>query len=208
MIKKAFIPKPGHLPIMEMFYTIQGEGYNSGKAAYFVRIGGCDVGCRWCDVKDSWDATKHAQLSIDEITGEILKSGTQNVVITGGEPLMYDLTLLTNHLKRLGFNLWLETSGAYPLTGEWDWVVYSPKKFKRPVEEVAQCADELKVIIYNRHDFIWAEEHRAMVGSECRLFLQPEWGREKEMLPLIIHYIKLNPDWRISLQTHKYMNIP
>jgi organic radical activating enzyme len=193
---------------MEMFYTVQGEGFNTGKSAFFVRLGGCDVGCRWCDVKDSWDASKHPQMSIDEITGEILKSGTVNIVITGGEPLMYDLSILTSHLKRLGFNIWLETSGAYPLSGEWDWIVYSPKKFKRPLEEVAYSSDELKIIVYNKHDFVWAEEHATLVGEVCELYLQPEWGREKEMLPLIIDYVKKNPKWRISLQTHKYMNIP
>jgi organic radical activating enzyme len=199
---------PVVMPLMEDFYTIQGEGFYQGHAAYFIRLGGCDVGCVWCDVKESWDASAHPLVHIDEMTHRAKASGTEIVVITGGEPAMYDLSVLTASLKKAGLKTNIETSGAYPLTGEWDWVCLSPKKFKSPHTSVFAEADELKIIVYNRSDFAWAEEHAAEVGKGCELFLQPEWSKEKEMLPLIIDYVKADPKWKVSLQIHKYMNIP
>ena len=196
------------LPLMEDFYTIQGEGYYQGHAAYFIRLGGCDVGCVWCDVKESWDAEAHPKVSVSEIVSRAKSSGTEIVVITGGEPAMYNLTLLTSELKKAGLRTNIETSGAYPLTGTWDWVCFSPKKFKAPDASVYPLADELKVIVYNKSDFRWAEDFAKAVKSGCELFLQPEWSKEKEMLPLIIEYVKANPQWKVSLQIHKYMNIP
>ena len=196
------------LPVMEDFYTIQGEGYYQGHAAYFVRLGGCDVGCVWCDVKESWDADAHPKISIEEIVRRAKDSGTEIVVITGGEPAMYDLTMLTSELNKAGLRTNIETSGAYPLTGTWDWVCFSPKKFKAPDSSVYALANELKVIVYNKSDFKWAEDFAKEVNPGCELFLQPEWSKEKEMLPLIIEYVKANPQWKVSLQIHKYMNIP
>jgi 7-carboxy-7-deazaguanine synthase len=196
------------LPLMEDFYTIQGEGFYQGHAAYFIRLGGCDVGCVWCDVKESWDASAHPLVSIQEMTNRAKASGTDIVVITGGEPVMYDLTELTGALKEAGLKTNIETSGAYPITGEWDWVCFSPKKFKAPHSSIYEHANELKVIVYNKSDFSWAEEFAEKVNPECELFLQPEWSKEKEMLPLIIDYVKKNPRWKVSLQIHKYMNIP
>lgn len=193
---------------MEDFYTIQGEGFYQGHAAYFIRLGGCDVGCVWCDVKESWDAAAHPLVSIEEIVKRVKSSGTKLVVITGGEPAMYNLTELTDSLKKAGLQTNIETSGTYPLTGTWDWVCFSPKKFKAPDASMYTQANELKVIIYNKSDFNWAEEHAAQVNASCKLFLQPEWSKEKEMLPLIIEYVKTNPQWEVSLQIHKYMNIP
>ena len=193
---------------MEDFYTIQGEGYFQGHAAFFIRLGGCDVGCVWCDVKESWDASAHPQVDIEDIVNRAFASGGRIAVITGGEPAMYDLNALTLALKNAAFRTHIETSGAYPLTGIWDWVCFSPKKFKAPDPSVYVLADELKVIVYNKSDFEWAEEFARKVRPSCKLFLQPEWSVEKEMLPLIIDYIKANPQWRISLQVHKYMNIP
>jgi 7-carboxy-7-deazaguanine synthase len=193
---------------MEDFYTIQGEGYYQGYAAYFVRLGGCDVGCVWCDVKESWDASAHPVVSVEEITRRAKESGTEIVVITGGEPLMYDLTVLTSSLKQAGLKTNIETSGAYPVTGTWDWICFSPKKFKAPHASVFPVANELKIIVYNKSDFAWAEEFAAKVSPTCELFLQPEWSKEKEMLPQIIDYVKANPRWKVSLQIHKYMNIP
>ncbi|HEY8935716.1 MAG TPA: 7-carboxy-7-deazaguanine synthase QueE [Cyclobacteriaceae bacterium] len=193
---------------MEDFYTIQGEGFYQGHAAYFIRLGGCDVGCVWCDVKESWDASAHPLVSIEEMTSRAKASGTNIVVVTGGEPVMYDLTALTGALKKAGLKTNIETSGAYPITGEWDWVCFSPKKFKAPHSSIYKHANELKVIIYNKSDFSWAEEFAEKVNPECELFLQPEWSKEKEMLPLIIDYVKNNPRWKVSLQIHKYMNIP
>jgi 7-carboxy-7-deazaguanine synthase len=199
---------PFILPLMEDFYTIQGEGFYQGHAAYFIRLGGCDVGCVWCDVKESWDASAHPLIHVDEMTSRAKKSGTELVVITGGEPVMYDLSELTASLRNAGLKTNIETSGVYPLTGTWDWVCFSPKKFKTPDPSTYNKANELKVIIYNRSDFSWAEEHAAKVNDDCHLFLQPEWSKEKEMLPLIIDYVKANPRWSVSLQIHKYMNIP
>lgn len=196
------------LPLMESFYTIQGEGFYQGHAAYFIRLGGCEVGCVWCDVKESWDASAHPAVSISEMTRMAKASGTKIVVITGGEPAMYNLNSLTESLQAEGLKTNIETSGVYELTGRWDWVCFSPKKFKAPHNSVYKLADELKVVIYNKTDFEWAEEHAARVRPECELYLQPEWSREKEMLPLIIDYVKQFPKWKVSLQIHKYMNIP
>lgn len=196
------------LPLMEDFYTIQGEGFYQGQAAYFIRLGGCDVGCVWCDVKESWDASAHPLISVAEITKRAKVSGTRMAVITGGEPLMYDLTELTRSLNNAGIRTHLETSGVYPLSGTWDWICFSPKKFKAPNPSIPDKADELKVIVYNQSDFNWAEDFARRVNKNCELFLQPEWSKEKKMIPLIIDYVKENPQWKISLQIHKYMNIP
>jgi 7-carboxy-7-deazaguanine synthase len=193
---------------MEDFYTIQGEGFYQGHAAYFIRLGGCDVGCVWCDVKESWDAEQHPLVHVEIVAARAAASGSKLAVVTGGEPVMYDLSALTKALQENGLKTNIETSGAYPLTGEWNWVCLSPKKFKAPVFSIYEKANELKVIIYNKSDFAWAEEHAARVKSTCQLFLQPEWSKEKEMLPLIIDYVKNNPKWQVSLQVHKYMNIP
>ena len=196
------------LPLMEQFYTIQGEGNHQGKAAYFIRLGGCDVGCVWCDVKESWDASAHPKTSIEQIVKDAALHPARIAVITGGEPLMYNLDELTQQLHEANFKTHIETSGAYSLSGDWDWICLSPKKFKEPLREVIVAADELKIIIYNKHDFKWAETFASQVKSDCQLFLQPEWSREKQMLPLMIDYVKNNPKWRISLQVHKYMDIP
>ena len=193
---------------MESFYTIQGEGHFSGHAAYFIRLGGCDVGCVWCDVKESWPMEGHEVKSIKTLSAEALKSGSDICVVTGGEPLMYDMSDLTGELKEKGFRTHIETSGAHPLSGRWDWICLSPKKFKSPVEEICDKAHELKIIVFNKSDFKWAIEYQKKVSKNCLLFLQPEYSREKEMLPLIIDFVKQNPKWRISLQTHKMMNIP
>lgn len=195
-------------PLMEHFYTVQGEGANAGTAAYFLRLGGCDVGCVWCDVKDSWEADKHPKVSVDEMVDFAQKAGAASVVITGGEPAMYDLTELTTALKNAGMAVWIETSGAHPITGNFDWIVLSPKKFKKPVESAFALADELKIVVYHKSDIPWAEELAQMVRPDCRLYLQPEWSREKEMSELIVDFVKKNPQWRISLQTHKFLNIP
>lgn len=196
------------LPLMEDFYTIQGEGFHQGNAAYFIRLGGCDVGCVWCDVKESWDASAHPVVSVTEIAARAKASGTPVAVVTGGEPLMYDLTALTEALQQTGVRTHIETSGVYPISGSWDWICFSPKKFKAPHPGIFACADELKVIVYNQSDFAWAEQFAGVVNERCELFLQPEWSREKEMLPAMIEYVKGNPKWKISLQIHKYMNIP
>lgn len=193
---------------MEMFGTIQGEGHHSGSAAFFIRLGGCDVGCVWCDVKDSWDAGAHPQVSIDEIASKAAEFQSHVVVITGGEPAMYDLTGLTDALHRKGLKIHIETSGAHPLRGAFDWVTLSPKKFKSPVEDVHLKADELKIIIYNKSDFKWAEEHAARVRKDCLLYLQPEWDRREQMMPEMVSWVMKHPTWRISLQDHKYMGIP
>lgn len=195
-------------PIMESFYTIQGEGHYTGRPAYFIRTGGCDVGCVWCDVKDSWNAADHPNTSLDQLLQEVKESGTSFVVLTGGEPAMYNLNTLVDGLKELRKEVAIETSGCYPLYGAVDWYCFSPKKFKKPITEAYAKANELKVIIFNKSDFKWAEEHAAEVNQNCLLYLQPEWSKEDEMLPLIIEYVKQHPQWKISLQTHKYMNIP
>jgi len=196
------------LPLMESFFTIQGEGYHTGRAAYFIRLGGCDVGCVWCDVKESWLAEAHPLVSIDQITQDAVRSGAPMVVITGGEPLMYDLGDLTSSLHEAGLECNIETSGAHKLSGNWDWLCFSPKKFKEPREEFYEAADELKIIIYNKSDFSWAEAHASKCGAKTKLFLQPEWSKRDQMMPMIVEYVKQNPHWRISLQTHKYLDIP
>lgn len=196
------------LPVMEHFYTLQGEGHYAGHAAYFVRLGGCDVGCVWCDVKESWDASKHPMTDITEIIRHIKKTPAEIVVITGGEPLMYDLTELTAQLQKAGFRTHLETSGAYPLTGSWNWICLSPKKFKEPLASIFPQANELKVIVYNKSDFSWAESHAALCQPDCKLFLQPEWSKAQEMTQPIVDHIKEHPDWSLSLQIHKYINVP
>ncbi|OEK05686.1 7-carboxy-7-deazaguanine synthase QueE [Roseivirga misakiensis] len=202
------VEKQAKLPVMEAFYTIQGEGHFSGNSAYFIRLGGCDVGCVWCDVKESWEAGKWPEQSVEEIVGNVLKSPTRLSVITGGEPLMYDLNELTSALRFSGLQTNVETSGAHPLSGDWDWICFSPKKFMKPRAEFYEVADELKVVVYNKSDFKWAEEHAARVKPDCLLYLQPEWDKSESMLPEIISYVKDNPQWKISLQTHKFMNIP
>jgi len=195
------------LPLMEEFYTIQGEGYHKGTAAYFIRIGGCDVGCHWCDVKESWDAEIHPPTEIQKIVSNAAKY-SNTIVITGGEPLTWDMGPLTTGLKEKGLQTHIETSGAYPLTGVWDWICLSPKKNKLPKKEVYGAAHELKVIVYNKHDFVFAEEQAAKVNENCTLYLQPEWSVRKKMIPLIVDYVMQNPKWVVSLQTHKYLNIP
>jgi organic radical activating enzyme len=196
------------LPVMESFYTLQGEGFHQGRAAFFIRLGGCDVGCVWCDVKESWDADKHPRLSVEELVASAGEHPGRLVVITGGEPLMHDCTGLTRELHRAGFATHVETSGAWPLSGEWDWICLSPKKFKAPLPGVVSLANELKVVIYNRSDFEWAEQWAARTSPACRLFLQPEWSKSATVTPLIIDYIKAHPRWEFSLQLHKYIHVP
>ena len=196
------------LPLMEHFYTLQGEGRYTGHASYFIRLGGCDVGCVWCDVKDSWDASKHPLVEVSAMVDFVSASKSPIAVITGGEPLMHDLTDLTASLKNVGIRTHIETSGAHPLSGSWDWICLSPKKFKSPLNEVVVKANELKVVIYNKSDFEWAEKFASMVSSDCLLYLQPEWSKSAEVNPLIISYIKENPRWIFSLQTHKFLDIP
>ena len=204
---KLLLEKGELLPIMEAFYTIQGEGFHKGLASYFIRTGGCDVGCHWCDVKESWDENSHPIISIEEIVKK--SAGLSDfVVVTGGEPLMWNMNPLTKALKKLGKKTHIETSGAYPLTGIWDWVCLSPKKAKLPTEDVYNHAHELKIIIYNNHDFKFAEQESKKVNKNAILYLQPEWGKREEMMPLMVDFIKKNPKWKISLQTHKYLNIP
>jgi len=196
------------LPVMEHFYTIQGEGYHQGSAAYFIRLGGCDVGCVWCDVKDSWDANKHPLYNTNDLVAEVKKTPAKIVVITGGEPLMHNLKELTHQLQANGLKTHIETSGSHPISGSWDWICLSPKKFKAPLPEIMPLAHELKIIVYNKSDFDWAEKYAALVSPQCKLFLQPEWEKAGEMSPLIIEYIKAHPQWELSLQVHKYINVP
>lgn len=196
------------LPVMEHFYTIQGEGFHQGKAAYFIRLGGCDVGCVWCDVKDSWNAEKHPQYEVGTLVTEVKKTAAKLVIITGGEPLMHNLDALTKELKAAGLQTNIETSGAHPLSGTWDWICLSPKKFKLPLPEIIPLASELKIIIFNKSDFEWAEKYAALVSTSCKLYLQPEWDKSAELMPMIIEYIKANPKWELSLQIHKYINVP
>ena len=193
---------------MEMFYTLQGEGYHQGKAAYFIRLAGCDVGCVWCDVKESWDASKHPVYSVDEIVSSALAYPARLAIITGGEPLLYNLDALTTALKKVGFEVNIETSGSSPMSGKWDWVCLSPKKFKAPLDESIQAASELKVVIFNTHDFEWAETYAKQVAPNCKLYLQPEWDKSNEITPLVIEYIKANPKWELSVQLHKYIQVP
>ena len=193
---------------MEMFYSLQGEGYHQGRAAYFIRLAGCDVGCVWCDVKESWDASKHPVLSIEEIVSSALAHPGRLAIITGGEPLLYNLDALTAALKKAGFEINIETSGSSPMSGNWDWVCLSPKKFKAPLSESIAAASELKVVIFNKHDFDWAETYAKQVPASCKLYLQPEWDKANEITPLIIDYIKANPNWELSAQLHKYIQVP
>jgi 7-carboxy-7-deazaguanine synthase len=202
------------LPVMESFYTLQGEGFHQGRAAYFIRLGGCDVGCFWCDVKESWDADAHPKFSVEDIVKKALhetNAGQETkpiIVITGGEPLLHNLDDLTNVLQSAGFETNIETSGSSALSGSWDWICLSPKKFKAPLTEVLQKANELKVIIYNKDDLNWAEAHAKQVNASCKLYLQPEWSKAAAMTPLIVDYIKQHPQWELSLQIHKYINVP
>jgi len=204
---QAAVEKGEMLPLMEEFYTIQGEGFHTGTAAYFIRIGGCDVGCHWCDVKESWNAELHPPTATELIVANA-KKYADTVVVTGGEPLTWDMTALTQKLKENNLKVHIETSGAYPISGMWDWFCLSPKKNKLPVADAYAIANELKVIIYNKHDFIFAEEQAAKVNNNAILFLQPEWSKKEEMTPLIVDFVMNNPKWRVSLQTHKYLNIP
>ena len=195
------------LPLMEEFYTIQGEGFHKGTAAYFIRVGGCDVGCHWCDVKESWNAELHPPTETSLIVNNAA-TYSNTIVVTGGEPLMWDMDMLTKMLKEKGMQTHIETSGAYPLTGDWDWICLSPKKNKLPTEEVYKAAHELKMIVYNKDDFRFAEEQASKVNQDCILYLQPEWSKREKMMPLIVDYVMQNPKWKVSLQTHKYLNIP
>ena len=196
------------LPLMESFLSIQGEGYFAGKSSYFLRIGGCDVGCHWCDVKESWDPKIHPLTEVDKIIKEVQKNSVDIVVITGGEPLMWNLDYLCHRLNELNFKIHLETSGAYNLSGKFDWICLSPKKTLKPIKEVLDLANELKVIISNKNDFKWAQIQSKKVKKSCKLFLQPEWSKKQEILPEIVNFVSNNIQWSISLQTHKYMNLP
>jgi 7-carboxy-7-deazaguanine synthase len=195
------------LPLMEEFYTIQGEGFYKGTAAYFIRVGGCDVGCHWCDVKESWNAGLHPPTEIAQIVKNASKY-SNTIVVTGGEPLTWNMAPLTEKLKEQNLQIHIETSGAYDLTGIWDWICLSPKKIKLPKEEIYPLANELKVIVFNQDDFRFAEEQAAKVSEKCILYLQPEWSKRDKMIPKIVDYVMENPKWKVSLQTHKYLNIP
>jgi len=191
-----------------MFYSLQGEGFHQGRAAFFIRLAGCDVGCVWCDVKESWDASKHPTLSIEEIVAAAKANPSRLAIVTGGEPLLYNLDPLTTALKAAGFETNIETSGSSPLSGHWDWVCLSPKKFKAPLEENISLASELKVVVFNKHDFEWAETYAKQVSPSCKLYLQPEWDKAAQITPLVIDYIKANPQWELSAQLHKYIQVP
>jgi organic radical activating enzyme len=193
---------------MEHFYTLQGEGMHQGKAAYFIRLGGCDVGCLWCDVKESWDAGKHPAYTVEELVAMVKQTPAEIVVITGGEPLLHDLTYLTDQLHQSGLRTHIETSGSSPLSGSWDWITLSPKKFKAPLQEVLPYASVLKIVVYHKSDFEWGEKWAAYVTSACKLYLQPEWSKAGQVTPLIIDYIKAHPQWQLSLQIHKYIHVP
>jgi len=193
---------------MESFYTLQGEGFHQGKAAYFIRLAGCDVGCVWCDVKDSWDENLYPLQSIEKIISAAKRNPARLAVITGGEPTLYNLEELTSTLQEEGFATNIETSGSSPLTGSWDWICLSPKKFKPPLPDILPKANELKIIVFNKSDFAWAEKYAAQVSSQCNLYLQPEWSKSEMVTPLIVDYIKENPQWQLSLQIHKYINVP
>ncbi len=208
MKKENTITASKSLPLVEAFYTIQGEGFHQGKAAYFIRLGGCDVGCVWCDVKESWDASAHLLQTVSEMVRQAKKHPARIAVVTGGEPLMHDCSALTHELHEAGFQTHIETSGAYPLSGEWDWICLSPKKFKHPLQDVIERADELKVVIYHPSDFKWAESYAEKVNPACRLFLQPEWSKREVVMPLISSYIMENPGWEFSIQLHKYIHMP
>lgn len=207
-IQLAPLQQTATLQVMEHFYTLQGEGVHTGKAAYFIRLGGCDVGCVWCDVKESWDADKHPQYAVEELVRMVKATPAQIVVITGGEPLMHDLLPLTEALHKSGLRIHIETSGSSPVSGELDWITLSPKKFKVPLPEVLPKAHELKIVVFNKSDFAWAEKWAAQVSPDCKLFLQTEWSKAAELTPMIVEYIKAHPQWQLSLQTHKYINVP
>lgn len=207
-MKESILIRPLALPVMEHFYTIQGEGFHQGKAAYFIRLGGCDVGCVWCDVKESWDAAKHPMFEIESLKLSIKNTPAELVVITGGEPLLHNLDALTNELQKAGLQTNIETSGSSSLSGTWNWICLSPKKFKEPLPEVIAAANELKIIIYNKSDFAWAEKYARQVPAACKLYLQPEWSKAAQMTPLIVDYIKAHPQWELSLQIHKYISVP
>ncbi|MEH0155843.1 7-carboxy-7-deazaguanine synthase QueE [Limibacter armeniacum] len=196
------------LPLMEDFYTVQGEGVYTGHAAYFIRLAGCDVGCVWCDVKESWDEEAHPTVKVEDIVSKAAAMPGRLAVITGGEPLMHDISYLTQKLKEAGFQVNIETSGAHPLSGDLDWITFSPKKFKQPLPEIYEKAHELKVVVFNKSDFAFAEEFAEKMAPDCKLYLQPEWSKHEKMMPLIVDYVKENPKWHISLQTHKFMQIP
>jgi organic radical activating enzyme len=200
--------KTTSLPVMEQFLTLQGEGRYTGHAAYFIRLGGCDVGCVWCDVKESWDMEKHPRIEINQLVENVLASNATIAVITGGEPLMHSLDDLTFELQSKGIRTHIETSGAHPVSGKWNWITLSPKKFKAALPDAIQLADELKVVVYNRSDFDWANHYAGMVKKDCLLYLQPEWSKSSELNPLIVEYIKQHPQWLLSLQTHKFLDIP
>lgn len=204
------LPSGGNtlLPVMEHFYTLQGEGFHQGRAAYFIRLGGCDVGCVWCDVKESWDADAHPKMSVTDLVAAVKQTPAKLVVITGGEPLMHDLDELTAALQHAGLETNIETSGSHPLSGHWNWICLSPKKFKAPLPCILTKAAELKIIVFNKSDFEWAETWAAQVSPACKLYLQPEWDKAGEMLPLIVDYIKAHPQWELSLQVHKYIHVP
>jgi organic radical activating enzyme len=200
--------KTATLPVMEHFYTIQGEGFHQGRAAYFIRLGGCDVGCVWCDVKDSWDAGRHPLRAIEDLVTEIKQFPVKIAVVTGGEPLMHDLTELTQQLQAAGLRTHMETSGSSPLSGSWDWITLSPKKFKAPLPEVVPFAHELKVVVFHKSDFAWAEQWASQVSPSCKLYLQPEWSKAEIVTPWIIEYVKAHPQWQLCLQIHKYIRVP
>jgi 7-carboxy-7-deazaguanine synthase len=207
--RQAGIKSEGYkLPVVEEFFSLQGEGFHTGKAAYFIRLGGCDIGCSWCDSRFSWNPSVHSMIETKAIIDRVIESGADSVVVTGGEPLMWTLDFLCNGLKSKNISTFIETSGAYPLSGKWDWICLSPKKNMPPGIEICRAADELKVIIQDKSDFEWAEKYHGMVGRDCRLYLQPEWSRFETIIPEIVEYIKKNTIWRISLQVHKYMHIP
>lgn len=207
-MKNSLNLKTSALPVMEHFYTLQGEGFYQGRAAYFIRLGGCDVGCTWCDVKESWDADKHPIHDVRSLKYDVKKTPAEIVVVTGGEPLLHNLDALTYELKEAGLQTNIETSGSSPLSGSWDWICLSPKKFKETLPEVIAAANELKIIVYNKSDFAWAEKYAALVPATCKLYLQPEWSKAAQMTPLIVDYIKAYPQWELSLQIHKYINVP
>ncbi len=208
MEAKVMFNRATEIPVMEAFGTLQGEGFHQGKAAYFIRLAGCDVGCAWCDVKESWKAEDSQIRTIADIVTEASEHKSRIAVITGGEPLMHDLGALTKALRQSGFKTHLETSGAYPLTGKWDWICLSPKKFKQPLPEIFKYADELKIIVFNKSDFAWGELNASKAADGCKLYLQPEWSRAEKMLPQILEYIKQHPKWELSLQIHKYLGLP
>jgi 7-carboxy-7-deazaguanine synthase len=208
MILETFARTTTFLPVMESFYTLQGEGFHQGKAAYFIRLAGCDVGCVWCDVKESWNKDLHPELSIEQIVKGAKKYPSRLAVVTGGEPTLYNLEKLTKTSRQEGFSTNIETSGSHPITGMWDWICLSPKKFKPPLPGILAKANELKIIVFNKSDFVWAEKYALMMSPHCKLYLQPEWEKAGIVTPLIIDYIKKNPQWELSLQIHKYINVP